>query len=458
MRSMTLATVLVAISGYLILIVASHALGKEGYEIFLIYWGFFFALTGFLDGLMQETTRAVTARQRQEESAASPDSTTSVNPGATAGHRTNSAGEYTRPVRAAAFIAAFFALLIAVTSPLYIEKMAPETPVIGATLLVIGLASYAFQALLCGLLSAALAWNRFALLITIDSVARLALALAAWALGWHTIAFLVVTILGAITWLGFALFSSASRALLSEQADADQRTFLQRTFKAMIASGANAVVITGFPVLLKFTTDSATAGGALAATITAVTITRAPILVPLQRFQPALIVHFTKAGKRVLSAALLPIAAVAGIAAIGGIAAFLIGRPLLGLFFKDELLVSPMWLGLFTLVSGATAILMITGSATLAAERHTLYSLGWVVATIVAIGALFLEAQPEVRAMVALGIGPVIGAIVHLAVLTISHRRAHPTMPRNMSATDQDSSFAPTTASATSGTEGLSNA
>ena len=178
-------------------------------------------------------------------------------------------------------------------------------------------------------------------------------------------------------------------------ADANQRTFLHRTVKAMIASGANAVVITGFPVLLKFTTDSSTAQGALAATITAVTITRAPILVPLQRFQPALIVHFTKAGKKVLSAALLPIAAVAAIAVLGGIAAFLIGRPLLGLFFTDDLLVTPLWLGLFTLVSGATAILMITGSAALAAERHTLYSVGWVIATLVAIGALFIDASPK---------------------------------------------------------------
>lgn len=408
MRAMSLATVLVAASGYLILIVAAHALGKANYEIFLVYWGFFFALTGFLDGLMQETTRAVTARRNVEEANA---------------HR-ESGAPHTRPIRAAALIAVIFAAFIALTSPLYIGKMAPDTPVLGATLLAVGLASYAFQALLCGLLSAALAWNRFALLITIDSVSRLVLALVALALGWHTIAFLLVTVLGAITWLGFVLLSAKCRALLSERADADQRTFLHRTFKAMIASGANAVVITGFPVLLKFTTDSSTAQGALAATITAVTITRAPILVPLQRFQPALIVHFTKAGKKVLSAALLPIAAVAGIAVLGGIAAFLIGRPLLGLFFADDLLVTPLWLGLFTLVSGATAILMITGSAALAAERHTLYSVGWVIATLVAIGALFIDASPEVRAMVALGVGPVIGAVTHLTILTVSHRQS----------------------------------
>lgn len=408
MRSMTLATILVAISGYLILIVASHALGTASYEIFLVYWGFFFALTGFLDGLMQETTRAVTARRSREQST-----------------EKQTPHDAARPLHTAALIATCTVALIALASPLFITTMAPETPVIGAALLALGLASYTFQALLCGLLSAALAWSRFALLITIDSVSRLVLALVAWALGWHTIAFLLVTVLGAITWLGFVLFSPKSRALLQERADADQKVFLQRTFKAMIASGANAVVITGFPVLLKFTTDSSTAAGVLAATITAVTITRAPILVPLQRFQPALIVHFTKAGNRVLSAAVLPIAAVAGLAALGGIAAFFIGRPLLGLFFADDLLVTPMWLGLFTLISGATAILMITGSAALAAERHTLYSAGWVIATIVAVGALFLDASPEVRALVALGVGPVIGAIAHLSVLTISHRRTH---------------------------------
>nr|WP_156963403.1 hypothetical protein [Corynebacterium auriscanis] len=97
MRSMTLATVLVAISGYLILIVASHALGEADYEIFLVYWGFFFALTGLLDGLMQETTRAVTARRSTGESP--------LGEVAQGGVPTAAAPRGAQPIRTAGFIA-----------------------------------------------------------------------------------------------------------------------------------------------------------------------------------------------------------------------------------------------------------------------------------------------------------------------------------------------------------------
>ncbi|WP_426721474.1 hypothetical protein [Corynebacterium auriscanis] len=421
MRSMTLATVLVAISGYLILIVASHALGEADYEIFLVYWGFFFALTGLLDGLMQETTRAVTARRSTGESP--------LGEVAQGGVPTAAAPRGAQPIRTAGFIALVLGVGTALLSPLFIGSMSPSSPVAGAAMLSIGLASYAFQALVCGLLSAAAEWNRFAALITIDSVSRLILAVLAWAMGWHAVAFLLVTVLGAGTWLLFAAVSAPTRALFSERADTDQGAFLQRTLKAMVASGANAVIITGFPVLLKFTTDTSVPQGALAATITAVTLTRAPILVPLQRFQPALIVHFTKARDRVLAAAALPLGIVAGLAIVGGVAAYFLGRPILAVFFNEELLVAPLWLGLFTLVSGATAILMITGSAALAAERHSFYSVGWVIATIVAIGALFLDAQPELRALLALGIGPVVGAITHLGVLVFARRDSHATPP-----------------------------
>lgn len=281
-----------------------------------------------------------------------------------------------------------------------------------------GLASYTFQAAVCGLLSATTRWTSFAWLISVDSAVRILLALVAWALGWHLLAFLLVTVIGAATWLGLLFFVPAQRAVLREVGDVATGEFIRRTIKAMLASGANAVLITGFPVLITFTSGTGVAPGTLAAVITAVTLTRAPLLVPLQRFQPALIVHFTERRDRILRACALPSAIIVSTAAVGGVAAYWLARPLMLLFFDVELVSSPLVLASLTVASGSTALLMVTGSAAHAAERHSLYLAGWAVATVVAVCLLLIDASPEARALLALGLAPLAGVVVHLAVLT----------------------------------------
>ncbi|RRQ11401.1 hypothetical protein CXF34_03955, partial [Corynebacterium bovis] len=44
MRTMSLATVFVAVAGYLVIWVSDKALGADGKEAFMVYWGLFFAL------------------------------------------------------------------------------------------------------------------------------------------------------------------------------------------------------------------------------------------------------------------------------------------------------------------------------------------------------------------------------------------------------------------------------
>lgn len=445
MKALTIATVLVAISGYVVIWVASQALPTAGYENFMVYWSLFFALAGILDGLMQETTRAVTAqthapviplwRASGRHSAEPFDPRTTPGPRhsvirakkrrrvespihvpGTGKHRLIPA-TLARPFVLAIVVGILVGVVVLATGPLWAARLIPDMEMWGVGLFALGLASYSFQATLCGLLSARGLWSHFAVLISIDSVIRLVLAVSAWTMGWGILAFLIVTVLGAATWIPILLFSSRVRTLRRQLADVDTPRFTSRSVKAMIASGANAVLITGFAALLLYTSPRSLTPGELGATITAVTLTRAPILVPLQRFQPALIVHFTKQRHRVLSAALLPSLAVIGVGLIGLVAAWFLARPLMLLFFKPDLVAPASTLGLLTLISAATAILMITGSATLAADRHTLYSSGWIIATLVAIGMLLIPASPDVRAMLALSVGPLSGALVHLVAL-----------------------------------------
>lgn len=402
MRALSAATVVVAVSGYAVIVVAGRALDTVSYEAFSVFWGLFFALTGLIDGLLQETTRSVAARHTTSGRALRPD---------VAG---------ARPMAVAVGFAVIAGLLAVGLGPLWSGRILPDgqnLEAAGVILLAGGLASYTFQAAVCGLLSAATRWTTFAWLISVDSAVRILLALLAWALGWHLLAFLLVTVIGAATWLGLLLLAPAQRDVLREVGDVTTGEFIRRTVKAMLASGANAVLITGFPVLITFTSGADVAPGALAAVITAVTLTRAPLLVPLQRFQPALIVHFTQHRDRILRACALPSAIIVGTAAFGGIAAYWLARPLMLVFFDTELVSSPPVLGLLTAASASTALLMVTGSAAHAAERHSLYLGGWAVATVAAVALLLIDVSPEARAVLALGLAPLAGVIVHLTVL-----------------------------------------
>ena len=61
MKAMSVATIFSALSGFIVIYVATLALGGDVFEQFNAYWGLFFAITGLIDGLMQETTRAVSS-------------------------------------------------------------------------------------------------------------------------------------------------------------------------------------------------------------------------------------------------------------------------------------------------------------------------------------------------------------------------------------------------------------
>ena len=276
MRAISLATVFVAIAGYLVIWVANKGLSTAGYEDFMVYWSLFFAMTGVLDGLMQETTRAVSTRRAQ------PTTTRTATRKAKRTAKRNPTEQTPRPFALTGYIAVAVGVLALATGPLWIGELVPSQTGWGLLLLAVGLACYTFQATVCGLLSANHSWPSFAWLMAIDSGVRLALAVVAWALGWQLLAYLFVTVIGAATWLLILACSRSARATLRDRADVAARPFLSRTLKAMVASGANAVMITGFSVLLRYTSGAEVGPGALAATITAITLTRAPILVPLQ--------------------------------------------------------------------------------------------------------------------------------------------------------------------------------
>lgn len=395
MRALSLATVFAALSGFIVIYVASWALGNDEFAAFQAYWGLFFAATGFLDGIMQETTRGVSSARET-------------------GRRGGG-----RPWRLAAVLGSLVLVAALVIGyfwmPLLLRGHAPTS--VATTFLAFGLFTYAFQSVLSGVLSGMGLWRQYAGLIALDSGVRLLLAMFAWQLGWGIPAFLLITVIGALSWL--VVLGMSAKARVPGFVDVSRSMLTRRVGSAMLATGASAALVTGFPVFVQ-STSSPDAGTwvTVAGIINAVTLTRAPILVPLQRFQSALIVRFVEHRSNLYSALAAPVGAVLGLGVVGGALAWLIGPWILETFFKEGLQVPGLILAVLTFASACTGSLMVTGAATLASELHRAYVAGWVVASVVAFGILWLAPLSlEAGVCTALVVGPVTGGLVHAVAL-----------------------------------------
>ena len=390
MKNLSLATIFAAASGFVVMWIASWALDAEhGYNSFLAYWGLFFACTGLIDGITQETTRAVAASRETQV-------------------RGNA-----NPWKLGAAIGAALAAVVLLVGLFAMGRIVPTHPGTATGLLAFGLLSYAFQAVLSGILSGSGLWNRYAALVALDSGVRLVLAVVVWALGGGLVEFLAITVIGALSWAVVLAL-----APVRVQLDVDRGAFVRRVGSAMVASGASAALITGFPTAASAAFPAATAGAAVAAINNAVMLTRAPVLVPLQRFQSALVVRFVERRSSVYKALAAPVSAIMGIGLIGFAAAWAIGPWILRVAYKPELFVDGLTLGLLTFASAFMGMLMITGVAVLALERHAFYVAGWLAATATAFAVLFLAPWGvATTVVVALFAGPIAGALVHLVGL-----------------------------------------
>jgi len=192
-------------------------------------------------------------------------------------------------------------------------------------------------------------------------------------------------------------------------------TFLRGASHSIAAAGASAVLVMGFPVLLKATSGDLGATGGVV--ILAVTLTRAPLLVPLTAMQGNLVAHFVDQRTHRLRALIAPTVVVMTIGLLGVLAAGLFGPWLLRAGFGADYVASHALLAWLTAAAITIALLTLTGAATVAAALHRSYSLGWVSATVASTALLLLPLTLETRTVVALLCGPLVGIAVHLIAL-----------------------------------------
>ena len=400
------ATALSALCGYAVLYLAARDLEPAGFSVFGVFWGAFGLASGAAFGLLQETTREV----RSGHSVALPRSEAQV-----AG-RSDPAGERARPMRVAAGVGLTAAVLIGATSPLWSAQVFIEDRLLSVALLCVGLAGFCLHTTLLGALAGVNRWSEYGALMVADAALRVTVAAATFAVGWGLGGYLWATVAGSIAWLFMLIVSPTTRSAARLLTSGPTLTFLRGAGHSITAAGASAVLVMGFPVLLKVTSggDLGAAGGVV---ILAVTLTRAPLLVPLTAMQGNLIAHLVDQRAHRMRALVVPAALIGGLGVVGVVLAGILGPWLLQEAFGAEYVANGALLAWFTAAAVAIALLTLTGAATVAAALHRAYSAGWLCATVASALLLLLPLELEVRTVVALLCGPLLGIAMHLAAL-----------------------------------------
>ncbi|GIG36087.1 hypothetical protein [Cellulomonas pakistanensis] len=397
-----LASLVAAAAGYLVLLVAARVLTPAQNADFLAFWGLLFFFFGVLGGLQNETTRAV------HVALATPGDIPARGP---------------RALRAGLLVGAALALALVVTAPLWGRAVLGPEPWLLVAVVAFSVLAFAGHAAVAGSLAGGGAWPAYARLVGTESVVRLALTGAAAAVGLGTAGLAAGAGLAAATWLGFSA-APAVRAARSRRVGVPGRAFAGATVQAMAGTAASAALVVGFPVLLRVTTP-ADVYALAAPLLMAVTLTRAPLLIPLNAYQGVAITHFLAHRDRGARPLLQVSAVVLAVGAVGAGAAALVGPWLMVVVLGPDYRVPGAVLAGLTASACALALLTLTGAAVLALGRHRAYAAGWLVATAVSAAVLLAPWSLEARAVASLAAGPLVGVVVHAVAVrrsTAGHR------------------------------------
>lgn len=390
------ATLVSAVCGYVVLYLAARDLEPAGFSVFAVFWGAFGLLAGAANGLLQESTREV--REVQLAGAVREPDAARIH-----------------PIRVAVLVGLASAATVVVTAALWSGHVFVESRWLSVALLAAGIAGFCVHATLLGVLAGVNRWSQYGALIVGDAIGRVAVAITAFLVGWALVGYLWATVAGSMAWLILLLASPSSRTAARILTPGTVGTFLRGATHSIAAAGASAILVMGFPVLLKATSaDLGAAGGVV---ILAVTLTRAPLLVPLTAMQGNLIAHFVDQREARLRALLTPTLVVLGLGALTVTIAGLAGPWLLQAAFGPEYQASGALLAWLTAAAIAIALLTLTGSAAVAAALHRAYAAGWVGATLASTLLLLLPLDLQTRTVVALMCGPLVGIAVHLVAL-----------------------------------------
>ncbi len=404
-------SLLAAVSTLVVTMIAQRALNGSELTEFLLFWAALFTVTGIITGIQPEITRAVGTARTQTVSA------------------DGSAPQGARVVTVTAALGAIAGALVLVSSPLWAGQQIPHSAAVGVTVMAVGVFLYALQATMSGVTAGEDRWYLFAAVGGLESAGRLILMFAA-ALMIPSLAGLeAATVVPMGLWLILALVTVSGRRLWVARADVPAGRLITNILWSFLSSAAAAVLMMGFPNVLKASGAAESEPVVLGTLILAISITRSPIMIPLQAFQGVAVSAFLKQRHRPVAAFIKPAAAVVAVGATGALAAYLVGPLLFRLIYPPaagaesayEAAASGITLGALVFASALLALMTLSGNMALAVNQHRIYLAGWVVAAAVTLSLAFLIPAPLVpRAIVALAVGPVCGFVVHMVGVSVT--------------------------------------
>lgn len=421
-------SLLAAVSTLVVTMIAQRALNGSELTEFLLFWAALFTVTGIITGIQPEITRAVgTARTRAVADRALANRAASGGAVSAEG----SVPQGARVVTVTAALGAIGGVLVLVSSPLWAGQQIPHSAAVGVTVMAVGVFLYALQATMSGVTAGEDRWYLFAAVGGLESAGRLILMLAA-ALMIPSLAGLeVATVVPMGLWLILAFVTVSGRRLWVARADVPARRLTVNILWSFLSSAAAAVLMMGFPNVLKASGAAESEPVVLGTLILAISITRSPIMIPLQAFQGVAVSAFLKQRHRPVAAFIKPAAAVVAVGAVGALAAYLVGPLLFRLIYPPaagaesayEAAASGITLGALVFASALLALMTLSGNMALAVNQHRIYLAGWVVAAAMTLSLAFLVPAPLVpRAIVALAVGPVCGFVVHMVGVSLASR------------------------------------
>lgn len=392
---LVLVAVVIGTAGYAVLLITANSLSPADNARFLVFWGVLFAVYGTLIGTTTEGTRSVFS------------ATAKALPIEASSQRQHRAGALVVPVGAGIGIVMMLTLLL--TGLLWAPRVLGEAWKEQLLLLAIGSALFGIHSSLAGVLAGRRDLTAYSALVVNEILTRLVLVIGVAFAGFGLGGYAAASSLAAGSWLLLCLSWPTFRGAWRVRGDVDLRGQILRNLAAMAASGASAVLMVGFPLLVRVTSSDAVLAGA-APLMLAVSLTRAPLLVPLGAYQNLVV---TQVGARGWSALRVPMALIAGAVVVGAAFAFAFGPWALDLV-RDGYTIERWTFAGLLVAAGLAAIITLTGAATIAMSRHRAYLLGWAVATVVVLGLLALPLDLEVRTVLALIVGPAVGAAIHV--------------------------------------------
>lgn len=392
-------TLIAGISGYLVMWVVARDLGAEDYSIFGVFWSGLFLVVGVLFGVQQETTRATAEAINHPQ-----------------------LGVFRSSLWVFGGVLAAATIVLVFVSGIWWGPPTLGRDESGLTLqIALGAGANAIVATLGGVLAGARLWRHLGSIIALDGIIRLVAIVAVLSVSSSPSLLAWAVIVPFPLSLGIVFLAAPKSLIANTRSTLSYRTLLSNSGHTMLAASATALLINGFPLVLAFFAEAGE-GAALGALILAITITRAPVLVPLMALQSYLVTRFSATTTSPWSLILRAFGLIGVTMVVLAIATVFWGTAAFDLLIGEEFALSTEALVPLVVSSGFIGALYVTGPALLASGRHRSYATGWVAASAVAVGLLFVPVSLDVKAALALSFGPIVGIVVHVVVLARAPR------------------------------------